>query len=165
MAYFIVIRGPAGIGKSTLSKELTKILKANPIHFDKVMSKHKLDIIDGGGISAKNFVKANKLVLKKALSSLKKEEVVIFDGCFYREEQIKHLLENLPYKSYIFSLKAPVNTCVSRNKTRSKDMSDEAIHEVYNLVFKYEFGIPVETHNKTIEQVTKEILGHIRIKS
>ena len=162
--FFIIIRGPAGIGKSTIAKELSKILKARYITFDKVMSKYKLDTIEGDGISTKNFIKANNLVLNKALNSLKKNDIVIFDGCFYRKEQVEHLLKNLPYKSYIFSLKAPIDICVSRNRTRSKDMTETAIHEVHNLVSKHECGIAIETKNKTKEQIVQEILSYLAIK-
>jgi len=43
-------------------------------------------------------------------------------------------------------------------------MSDEAIHDVHKLVSKHELGIPIETNNKTIEEVTKEIMSYMNSK-
>lgn len=170
--YFIIIRGPAGVGKSTIANDLSKILKvkhlhyySDNIHFDKLMKKHRLDTIEGDGISAENFIKANNLVLNKAISHLNKNKIVIFDGCFYRKEQIEHLLKNLPYDYYIFSLNASVDVCLERNRTRKKDVSDKDIRKVHNLVSKHECGIIVDTNNKTKEQIIKEILSHLPHKN
>ena len=55
MSYFVIIRGPAGVGKSTIVKKLVEYLKGHHIAFDEVMKKNKLDIIESGGIIAENF--------------------------------------------------------------------------------------------------------------
>lgn len=163
--FYIIIRGPAGVGKSTIAKGLEKELKAHYISFDEVMSKHKIDVIEGDGISTENFLKANNLVLKEANENLEKGNIVIFDGCFYREDQVKHLLQNLPFKNYIFTLKAPVNVCFKRNNTRSRIMSKKAIQEVHNLVSKKDFGIVIDTTNKLKKEIVKEIIGTINERS
>ena len=61
MSYFVIIRGPAAVGKSTITKELARYLKAYYISFDEVMKKSKLDIVEGEGITANNFVKVSKI--------------------------------------------------------------------------------------------------------
>ena len=43
MSYFIIIRGPLGIGKSTIAKALAEILKAEYIAIDKVLEENGLD--------------------------------------------------------------------------------------------------------------------------
>ena len=45
MSYYVIIRGPAASGKSTIAKKLAKELNAYYIHFDSVLARHKLDII------------------------------------------------------------------------------------------------------------------------
>ena len=39
MCYFIIIRGAAGVGKSITSELAAKEIKAEMIHFDKIMNK------------------------------------------------------------------------------------------------------------------------------
>lgn len=163
--FYIIIRGPAGVGKSSIARELEKELKANYISFDEIMSKHHIDNIEGDGISTENFIKANNLVLKEANENLKKGNIVIFDGCFYREDQLKHLLQNLPFKNYIFTLKAPIDVCLKRNTTRSRMMSEKAINEVHNLVSKNDFGKVIDTNGKSKKEVVNEILGVVHGKS
>lgn len=163
--FYIIIRGPAGVGKSSIARELEKELKANYISFDEVMSKHHIDNIEGDGISTENFIKANNLVLKEANENLKKGNIVIFDGCFYREDQLKHLLQNLPFKNYIFTLKAPIDVCLKRNTTRTRIMSEKAINEVHNLVSKNDFGKIIDTNGKSKKEVVNEILGIVHGKS
>lgn len=158
MAYFIVIRGPAAIGKSTIAKKLASTLHGCHISFDDVMRENKLDIIEGDGISAENFVKANELVIPKAKEILENDRIVIFDGCFYREKQFEHLKENLPYRHFVFSLKASLEDCLSRNKTRKRRMTKKGILEVYQLVLRLELGIAIETSGRTAEEVVNEIM-------
>jgi len=157
--YFIIIRGPAGVGKTTIANHLTKKLHAYHLSFDKIMSKKKLDIIKGSGIPSKNFIKANEIALNK-IKNIKKK-VVIFDGCFYRKRQLTHLLKNLHGECYIFSLKAPVKECIIRNKIRKGDMSKKAIHDVYKLTSKEDHGTIINTSRKTIDRIVKEIITNL----
>ena len=157
MVYFIVIRGPAGVGKSSVAERLANILNGVHISFDKIMKENHLDTIVGDGISAENFIKANELVIPIAKKELKNNKVVVFDGCFYRKEQLQHLEKELKYKHYVFSLGATLKDCIARNKTRKKSMSDAAIEEVFVLVYKISPGVIIPTSGKSINEVAYEI--------
>ena len=76
MTYFIIMRGPLGVGKSAISENLAKILNAEHISLDKVLEKHNLDKGDEklGCIPPQNFIRADELILPYAESVLKKEE-------------------------------------------------------------------------------------------
>ena len=91
MEYCIIIRGPAGVGKTTIAKKLARNLDADYFSFDEIMEINKLDTIIGEGIPSENFVKANEILL----DLIKNKKRVVLDGCFYRKEQIDHLLNNL----------------------------------------------------------------------
>ncbi len=41
-------------------------------------------------------------------------------------------------------------------------MSEEAINDVHKLVSKLDYGITIDTSNKTINRVVEEILGNIK---
>ena len=96
-AYFIIIRGPLGVGKTTVSKKLVQILNADYISIDEVLEKRGLDKMDEkeGTIPAKNFIAANEFVLDKVKKTISSGKIVIFDGCFHQREQLDHLLRYL----------------------------------------------------------------------
>ena len=50
MSYFIIIRGPAGIGKTTLAREIAKLLNGYLISFDDVLAKYGLDFVSGNQV-------------------------------------------------------------------------------------------------------------------
>jgi shikimate kinase len=160
MVYFIIIRGPLGIGKSTIAKALAQLLKAEYISFDKVLKENGLDKEDNDFIP-EDFIKANEIVLPKVKDSLEKDKIVVFDGNFYFKEQIEHLKENLPYKGHIFDLKAPIETCIERDSKRKRVYGEKATREVYELVAKFDYGIKINTDKKTEGEVTMEILSSL----
>ena len=161
MSYFIIIRGPLGIGKSTIAKALAEILKAEYIAIDKVLEENGLDRKDNN-YTSKDFIKVNDLVLPQVKEHLKKGKVVIFDGNFYFKEQIQHLEKNLPFEKFIFSLKADVETCIKRDCTRTRVYGEKAAREVHDLVSKFDYGVNVYTDEKTEDEVIKEILFLIK---
>ena len=159
MSYFIIIRGPLGSGKSTISRKLAGILDAELIGMDKVLAKHGLDKMppDAPCISAENFIKANDIVLPNAKRKLQNGKIVIFDACFYHKEVIDHLLKNLPYDHYAFTLKAPVELCVKRDSKRAKKHGKNAAHAVHSLVSRFDHGHVIDV-DKTLEETIKDIM-------
>jgi len=132
MGFFVIIRGPLGCGKSTIAEKLAKILKAKYISIDKVLEKHKLDKVgpDEECIPAANFIKANGFVLPVIKKFLQQSKIVIFDACFYHKEPIDHLIQSLPYDHFVFTLKAPVEVCIERDRKRGKSHGEDAARAV-----------------------------------
>jgi len=64
MSYFVIIRGPLGIGKSTIARKLSKILNAEYISIDKVLEENNLDKADNN-FTPEDFIKANEIILPK----------------------------------------------------------------------------------------------------
>lgn len=157
MNLVIIIRGSAGVGKTTIAKKLATILNAKYFSFDKIMEEHNLDIIIGDGISPENFIQANEIIIPM----IKQNNKVILDGCFYRKEQIDHLLSKLKTKVYIFTLDANIAECSKRNKMRKKPMTERNIKQVHSLVSKIKIGITINTVGKSIEKIISEILSHL----
>ena len=161
MAFYIIIRGPAGVGKTTVSKKLSKKLKAHYISFDSLLKKHKLDYILGRPcIPPHNFIKINKIVAPESKKRLEKGQILIFEGTCYHKSTIKDLIQRLSFKHFIFTLKADREECVKRDKKR-KSMGKKRIYDVHKLVTKFDTGIIINTNNKSTLKIVKEIQSHL----
>jgi len=157
----ILIRGPLGIGKTTIAKKLAENLGALYISFDKVLEDNGLDRIDDDFIP-EDFIKANEIVLPEIKKALEEDKFAVLDGCFYFMEQIEHLEENFPDNVQVFDLRASLESCINRDKGRKQVYGEEAARAVYNLVAKFSYGMPIETEGKSEDDVLKEILESLR---
>ncbi|MFA6252684.1 MAG: hypothetical protein WCV69_00220 [Patescibacteria group bacterium] len=64
MSYYIIIRGPLGCGKSTISKKLAKIIGAKYFTVDRILDEYNLASDEEGGyVSQKSFKKVNEIIL------------------------------------------------------------------------------------------------------
>src|SRR3989339_78534 len=86
MPKIIVIRGPLGVGKTTVAKILAQKLDAQYLSLDKILDDN--DLAPADGIPIENFLKANEIILDLVGQS---NETFIIDGCFYYQEQIDDL--------------------------------------------------------------------------
>ncbi|PLW79606.1 hypothetical protein C0585_06435 [Candidatus Woesearchaeota archaeon] len=157
----ILIRGPLGVGKTTISKKLTKIIDGRYYLIDKILEDNDLDHLDEkeGFIPLKNFNKINKIILNDITSN--KLESYIIDGCFYYIDQINQLKKLFGSKLIIFSLKASLKSCILRDKNRKNSLGTKATKEVYNKVNEVDIGIPIHTENKKEEDIIREIINKI----
>ena len=163
MSYYILIRGSMASGKTTIAKRLAKILKAEYVPIDIILAKHKLDKVpeDSPGIPAGNFIKADNIILPKVKKLLKKGKIVIFDACFYHKKHILHLIKNLKYPHYVFTLKSPVGDCIKRDIKRKKTLGKDSVCAVHWLVSKFDYGKVINTKNKPVNKTIKEILLYL----
>jgi predicted kinase len=162
MSYYVIIRGPAGVGKTTIAKSLEEKLGAVYISFDEVLEKYKLEMSDGRGIAKESFLKANQMVVNDAKKELENGKIVIMDGYFYHKDQLEDLEKSLPFEHYIFDLKATVEECIARDKLR-KSIGENSVRAVHTMVSEFDYGVSIETGGKTVEGVVKEILGLLKI--
>lgn len=162
MSYFVVIRGPLGSGKSTLSQKLGEKLGAKVIHIDEVMDQHGLDQIPEGApcIPAKNFIQVNEIVLPEVKAALANNRTVIFDACFYHQEVIEHLFKQISHPGYVFTLKAPIELCIQRDKERVKTYGEDAALAVHSLVSQLDYGTSVDVTG-SIDDALKIIVDHL----
>jgi len=162
MGYFIILRGPLGIGKTTISKKLSKILGAHHVSMDEVLEKNGLDKVDenAGCIPLENFIKADELILPKIREKLDRSRIVIFDGCFYHKKQIEHLISSLNFPNFVFTLKAPLTVCIERDSKRQKPLGQDAAEAVHNLVSKFDYGKIINA-GKSEKEIIREITSKI----
>lgn len=160
-SYIIIIRGPLGVGKSVVAQRLAKILKGEYVSIDLILEKLGLDLPYGKCIPLKNFKKASESYLAKAKKKIDQDKIIIFDGNFYYKDQIRHLMRNLAFECFVFTLKAPLKVCLKRDKKRKLSYGQEAVKAVYKLVSRFDYGITINTDNKTVVQVVKNILSYL----
>ncbi len=158
MKTVIIIRGPLGIGKTTISKQIAKELNADYISVDKVIEDNGLDKKDSN-FTPEDFLKANQIILEY-IKNKDNFSYFIIDGCFYFIEQIENLKKSLD-NLFVFNLKATLNECIKRDSQRKKSYGEKSTQEVFNLVSKFDYGVNIDANNKTESQVVKKILSFI----
>ena len=160
-SFSVIIRDPLGVGKTTIARELAQRLGAMYMSVDTVMAENGLDIVEGEYIPVENFVKVNELVLPRVADALDDGIPVVFDGNFYYERQITHLLEMVRGPHYVFTLQAPLDVCIARDAQRAYVYGEDAAGAVHYLVSRVDAGISIDTVGKTAEDVLQEILEQL----
>src|SRR3989344_2758403 len=126
-SFYLIIRGPLGSGKSTISKRLSRDFEVDKILDDFKLTEDK----EEGYISQRSFFKVNEIIAERAEKILKRGKPVIFDGNFYWQSAIQDLISKLNYKHYVFTLKASVETCIARDEKRGKTHGEAAARVVH----------------------------------
>ena len=161
MSYLIIIRGPLGVGKTTIAKVLANKIRGQYFSVDEILEKFKLGYdTEGGNIAQKSFLKTNEILEPKAKQVLEQNMPVIFDGNFYWPSHIEDLVERLGVKYYIFNLQASLETCIQRDKDRDKTYGIAAAKAVYKRSTELEEGIEIDTAG-SIDQVIKKIISYL----
>jgi len=81
MSFYVIIRGPLGCGKSTLSEKVAEAICAEYIALDRIVDDPHLITREKeqGYISQSNFIKANEIAVGRVRKSLEKGTPVVFD--------------------------------------------------------------------------------------
>jgi len=155
MAYYIVIRGPPAVGKSTISIRLASRISAQYICLDNVRREFRHTF------SEEDKIKTLEKALPRVLDKLESGRSVILEEVFYYPSQFRYLENNLPFDRYIFSLQASLEECVRRDAGRSSAMGEARVERVYGFVSRYDCGIKIETKGRHSEDVVDEITSHL----
>jgi predicted kinase len=159
MGYYVLIRGPAGVGKSTISTLLASEIGAQAIHFDKVLEELGIDeVVDNKWIPLDRFLKADDVALPRARRELESGRNLVMDGNFYHKEQIDDIVSKLEFPHVAFTLKAGLSECVKRDKARKNALGEQNIEAVFRLVSAFDYGNVIKTDDKTPEEVVEEIV-------
>jgi tRNA uridine 5-carbamoylmethylation protein Kti12 len=161
MAFYVIIRGPLGCGKSTIARSISKELNSEYLEVDRVLDENDLTKEwEKGYISQKSFIKANEIIASKAKSALERGTSMVFDGNFYWKPQIDNLIEKLDFPHYVFTLKAPLEICIERDSKRDKPYGEDATKAVYKKSIEFDYGKVINI-NKPLDKCVKEILSYL----
>lgn len=166
-----VIRGPLGVGKSTVAAALAGTIGAQHISIDRLLEEHDLEEWDEDRISLRSFLSANAIAVDQARPALDAGRPVVFDGCFYWREQLDDLVRRLGEGLLVFTLEAPLSVCVERDGTRplpregamprgGDRQGEQAAKDVYKLVTDVRYGLPIDASGP-VEETVAAILRHL----
>jgi adenylate kinase family enzyme len=153
------------VGKSTISGILAKRLGARHVSIDQILEENRLDQADKkeGRIPLKNFIQANEMIIDDVRKNLNRGKIILFDGCFYHEEQLKDLIEKLSrYKGFVFNLKASLKECINRDSNRKRVYGKDAATAVYGMIKDYGIGEDINTENRDEDDVAEEIIEKLK---
>jgi thymidylate kinase len=154
-AYFLIIRGPLGAGKTTVARALAKALGGRTIAIDPILERWAWD-----GGSAPLFLRANRVAAQEAGPSLESGRPVIFDGNFYWQTAIEDLRGRLPFPSEVFTLELPVEECIERDRRRGLSYGEQSTREVYAKSTRFDYGHKVDARG-SVAQVVARILAEL----
>lgn len=156
MGTCIVLRGPLGCGKTTVAQELAKKLGGKKISIDDILDeKHLTSDHEDGYISQASFKKANEIAAEQAISLLKQNIPVVFEGNFYWKSQIDDLSFRLPEPPTIFTLAAPLEVCIDRDRKRDHPHGEDAVRVVHAKTSEFTAGTIVDATTSPDECVIK----------
>ncbi|MFY9716590.1 MAG: AAA family ATPase [Thermoplasmata archaeon] len=155
-AFYVIVRGPLGVGKSTVSLQLAERLGAKYISIDRILE--EADLWVEGALP--EFLRANDITISRARESLTRGTPVIVDGNFYWKTQIQDLIERLDFRGYVFTLRASLEVCIARDAERESPFGEAATTEVFAKTTRFEWGTEVDANGR-LEAVIDEIVARL----
>ena len=158
MKKLIIIRGPLGVGKTTVSKLLSQNLHLEYLSLDKIIDDNNLVPPNSDGIPLKSYLRANEIILSLANKS---ESSLIIDGCFYYQEQIDDLIKKFDGNVEIFTLTSHVEKCIERDSKREKVYGENSARFMLMVTTKIQAGHEIDNTDLTLEETVKKITEKI----
>jgi predicted kinase len=165
-SYYCVIRGPLGVGKSSVARSLAKAIAAEYVAIDRILEEERLEEWEEDRISQRSFLRANDFAVARARPSLAQATPVVFDGNFYWRSVLDDLIRRLPFLHFVFTLEAPLDVCIERDRQRptpgpgaepraGNRLGAEAAARVYALVMLVRYGESIDATGTVADTVAK----------
>ncbi|HXQ93599.1 MAG TPA: AAA family ATPase [Thermoplasmata archaeon] len=162
-AGYVVIRGPLGVGKTTVARILARTRGAGYVSIDQILDDHGL--WDSGRLA--EFLAANRVAVGIARPLLAAGTAVVFDGNFYWKRQLDDLIGRLSYPHQVFTLQAPVALCILRDRRRRPSHGAIAARQVYAKATRFEYGISVDATGSlaaVVRRIERQLPGVLRVR-
>jgi len=166
MKRIIIIRGPAGIGKSTVGKLLKKKLGDSLLfNIDNICSNMV------GGHPKKTKVRYASYELCYLAAKKTPTKNLIFERLFYDQKDIDYIVKlfsKLKYKVKIITLKASLPKLIKQDSKREGVLGSEDIKRLHSYFVKSDVkttGKIIEVRNKSAKRIADEISDYLNAKN
>jgi predicted kinase len=157
MAQYVVIRGPLGVGKTTVARRLGTQLSARYLSVDRILDEEHF--WESGRLG--EFLRANAVLAERARRSFERGHDVVIDGNFYWRTQLADLTRRLRVSGHVFTLVAPLSVCIERDRARPYSHGADAAREVFAKTTRFDWGTPVDA-TRPLSVVVRDIEGRLR---
>ncbi|HTT26617.1 MAG TPA: AAA family ATPase [Thermoplasmata archaeon] len=121
----LVLRGPLGIGKSTVAAALGRRRQARVISIDQILEDEGLEEWGVDRVALRSFLRANQTAASAARAASAAGVPCVLEGNFYWREQLEDLLPRLPPPAVVVRLIGSVELCLQRDSGRPDPRRDE----------------------------------------
>lgn len=158
MAHLVLIRGPAGSGKSTLSDKVGKRIKGNVVVLHKDL--FHFQIPQRGKVPVREILSLiSEFLLSRNFS-------VVLDGLFGGATARKSILElkriarRANAKFTLVFLDTNKDVCLERNRKRKKAIPVKDVHKWYDYIYKTkaEKGIVINNNHLSEREALRKIM-------
>lgn len=162
----IVLRGPSGVGKSTIAHLIQEKLGKNWVAVDVDKFKHYMPMKDRQANRAERTKIAHDVSKFFAKQMYDKGYDVILEEMYkkaYNDAIVEFLeINNMHYlKVY---LDAPIDLIIERAKAREKEVSDDEIRRHFSEIEPYADDFIIDTTKHSSEEVANLIISQLQSK-
>ncbi len=161
MGFYAIVRGPLGVGKTSVARRLAAELDGEYVSIDAILDRYDLEEWEDGYISVGSFVRANEYAAEVARSAMQRGRPAVVDGNFYHRAAIEDLERRLPFPHEVFTLLAPLEECVRRDRERTPTYGATAVREVFTKVTDVDYGTNVDA-TRPIASLVRELAERSR---
>ncbi len=164
MNIVLVLRGPAGVGKSTIAQQIKAKLGNNWVAVDVDAFKHYMPLKDGQSNRAERSKIAHDVSKYFTKEMYLKGYDVILEEMYkkpYNDSLVAFLNENNMQYLKVF-LSAPVELVVARSAAREKNPPEDEIRRHYAEIEFYPDDFVIDTVMHTTEEATDLIIDKLK---
>lgn len=164
MNYVVILRGPSGVGKSTISRIIQEKLGSNWTVIDVDKFKHYMPMKEGQSNRAERSKIAHEVSKFFAKAMYDKGYDVILEEMYkkdYNDSLIAFLSENDMKYLKVF-LDAPIDLVVERARAREKDVPDDEIRRHFSEVEAYPDDFIIDTTKYSSEEAADQIIAQLK---
>ena len=152
-SYAVLIRGPLGVGKTTVARTVAAALGAGYVSIDRILDEPGVEQWTDDRIPPESFLEVNRRALERSAGARARGRAFVFDGNFYYQVQIDDLVQRLGVPSAIVTLCAPLAVCVARDAGRATSLGAGAARDVFAMVAGVDAGVPVDATGSVADTV------------
>jgi predicted kinase len=159
MTKAVILRGPAGVGKSTIGQALRNQLADNWAYLDIDMLKHIIAADSSEFRSQTAHDMANYFIEKLLQHNTKIIIEEIFKADYYKK--VISLLEKYNYETLTVFLTAPTKTLIQRDAARFKHKGEQTIKDLSQTIRPLKENLTLDTSKQSVNDLVKRILQEI----